>query len=579
VRTLLLLVGLALATASPATAATPLVAKPIVSTVAAQGAEALAADGIANRVYVGTLQGTIEKFDGANRRLVTTIPGGGGAITDVAVDPTIHHVFAIDPSHKELLIVDGTTATLVGRVALDTPPQAVAVDPDLGRVYVAEGDASSTPSLVVFASTPPFSVIKTVALFAGVPKGIALAPDPFKAVLVSISGGSVNPGHVAVVSTQTNSQVDDFGLPQCAPGGIAFDAPLGQLFITRPTCGAVLRLDFTAGSWVATRTNVLPVAADPLAVAVDPRTHRVYVVSAGPSGGSIPGSIATFESAPLSPRPNGLIDSTSLAAGATDLSIDTANDRVFVTNPTTTLRLVPGPRTPGTLTAVSRFDPRIHGFAFVNSFSTALDVTIPLLGTFDLGSFPYGLCGGMTYAALDDFYAGGAAAPGTSPPQSGQLHQYLFNRIIDSLRPHNWDTVQRFIHWMELPINDKNGITGHVTGLHTRTLREFTDKIRPSLDTGHPVPLGIVKASFNVGSSNFGQIWDNHQELAFGYMQVGSEWVLLAYDPNRPGQTAYLWLDRRVETVSLTGGAVDHFRGIFANADNYSPHQPFWVAP
>jgi hypothetical protein len=132
---------------------------------------------------------------------------------------------------------------------------------------------------------------------------------------------------------------------------------------------------------------------------------------------------------------------------------------------------------------------------------------------------------------------------------------------------------------MTLPINDRNSVTGHVRGLHTRTLHEFSDKLKPALDVGRPVPLGIVRTTFDPTSPDFGAIWENHQELAIGYFQNGSEWVLEAYDPNAPNTIVYLWLDRRVETIDRQGQhVVDHFRGVFANADNYASHDPFWLS-
>ena len=67
----------------------------------------------------------------------------------------------------------------------------------------------------------------------------------------------------------------------------------------------------------------------------------------------------------------------------------------------------------GPVSVVSRFDPGVHGFHFVNAFDGPLPISIPGVGDFDLSVGTYGLCGGMVYAALDDFYAGGAAPPDT----------------------------------------------------------------------------------------------------------------------------------------------------------------------
>jgi hypothetical protein len=231
---------------------------------------------------------------------------------------------------------------------------------------------------------------------------------------------------------------------------------------------------------------------------------------------------------------------------------------------------LPGGATAGL--AAPQFDPAVHGFHFPNRFTGSIKVDIPGYGTVDLAHYTFGLCGGMVYAALDTFSAGGIAPPNTTPPAQGSgLRSYIYVRLIDSLRPHNWKTVRKFVEWMALPVDNRPGITG----LKARTKKDFKRRIRPELDLGHPVPLGIVKVDLS------GRPWDNHQVLAIGYFERNDQWVIEAYDPNFPDTTTYFWLDRRVETSDPAGlHRIDgghRWRGIFSNAGNYEPKLPFWV--
>lgn len=152
--------------------------KAIVTKVAAQGAQSVAADDATNRIFVGTAQGSIEKLDGATRKLEATISLHNGAVTGIAVDPSSDRVFAIERTSEELVAVDGLTNAVIGRVRLPAAPRAVAVDHAQNRVYVAVGDATALPSLVVLTVTPPFGVVGTVPLSAGLPVSIAIAPIP-----------------------------------------------------------------------------------------------------------------------------------------------------------------------------------------------------------------------------------------------------------------------------------------------------------------------------------------------------------------------------------------------------------------
>ena len=232
--------------------------------------------------------------------------------------------------------------------------------------------------------------------------------------------------------------------------------------------------------------------------------------------------------------------------------------------------------------ASTGFDPRIHGFHFLNSFTGRILIDIPLIGTRDLGPTSYGLCGGMSYAALDNFIYGGQIPSDRSPPVSDTpLRSYIYGRQHDSLVSDDAWLVRRFIEWVAYPDTTSLGITG----LDVRSHREFLYNIQPQLAAGHPVTLGLVKARpEDVLSLEDNALVKNHQVLAIGYELHhdpvnGTHWDIRIYDPNFPDRIERMHTHSNVpgyQTDDTGTQQTASFRGFFASP--YSPKQPFWVS-
>lgn len=216
-----------------------------------------------------------------------------------------------------------------------------------------------------------------------------------------------------------------------------------------------------------------------------------------------------------------------------------------------------------------------HGFKFPNSFRSRMWIDLPGGDRWDLASTRFGLCGGMTYAALDSFLheqrTGIATeSPGGEqvPPMGGKIRGYLWDRQMDSLERGNWWAVKKLMQWMLLPVDNKLG----VTGLRSRTRDQFRRNIRPRIDRGKPVPLMLVLVD---GVNPF----KNHQVLAIGYEEHQlpngrSEWDVITYDPNRPNSPGRLHMRTRRREPHPRDGSV-RYRGFFMT--RYSYEQPYWV--
>jgi hypothetical protein len=160
------------------------------------------------------------------------------------------------------------------------------------------------------------------------------------------------------------------------------------------------------------------------------------------------------------------------------------------------------------------FLPSTHGFRFVNSFPVKFldQVTIPApFGDYQLPlkNAAYGLCGGMSFAAMDYYQAGIAIPTLTEAPVYGDvLFGYLRRRQLDSL---SFTAVWKFWHLMRKR--------------HIETVFPFAD------NGSKPAPLGLVYAH----SHNLLDLFKNHQVLAYDYTGDVARGEVLIYDPNYPG--------------------------------------------
>jgi hypothetical protein len=228
--------------------------------------------------------------------------------------------------------------------------------------------------------------------------------------------------------------------------------------------------------------------------------------------------------------------------------------------------------------AKTDFDPRVHGFDFVNTWDGDILLEVPLVGMVDLGDVNYGLCGGMSFASLDSFYAGiatpdfGTNANGGPPAAFANgtaLRTYVYGRQIDSLRAKDDFLVRRLFSWIPRPIHS-NWMT---TGLADLTKDAFVDKIAPAIDKGCPVPLCLVKADADDFLPDFGNptlapsgFTKNHQVVAIGYRRhtVGPDhWDVDIYDPNYEDEIHTLHLKLRVQTARVRSNGA-----LFADADD-----------
>lgn len=224
------------------------------------------------------------------------------------------------------------------------------------------------------------------------------------------------------------------------------------------------------------------------------------------------------------------------------------------------------------------FDPRMYGFGFANRFGggavvaelarqdrlselTGLKVPRVVRQLIDLaagGDFweTFGLCGGMSWLALDGFAKREPPATSQSVPGPDQaLFHELVARQADSMRGRK--LLERCIVWQLLP-DRASWWMFWSKGVGRLTVEEEWPKLRVALDSGEPVSLVLIRARGAANPSS------NHQVVAVGYQATGDGQVeVRLYDPNHPGFRPTIPLDLQSQSVGPRQSTNEPVRGFF----------------
>jgi hypothetical protein len=190
------------------------------------------------------------------------------------------------------------------------------------------------------------------------------------------------------------------------------------------------------------------------------------------------------------------------------------------------------------------FDPAVHGLKFVNDFSS-----IVAIGQFN------GLCGGMSYTALDYYFANQTVPQQNyRPEENTPFQQYIYNRQEDSIE-------KNFGQWVSWLLNSGE----NNTSIQANSFAQQFGIVQASIDKGIPIPLGLDSTKI------FG-----HQVVAIGYELGESELdnKIYLYNPNYPGQIVTLVWDSGAQVFTMAEYPLaDTYVGYFADTA-YSPVAP-----
>ncbi len=200
------------------------------------------------------------------------------------------------------------------------------------------------------------------------------------------------------------------------------------------------------------------------------------------------------------------------------------------------------------------FEPARNSFHFVNDFQNNVQ---PIRTG--------GLCGGMSYTALDYFLAGRSIPQQDFRPAAGTtLQRYLFDRQVTSI-------LNNYARWADVRFNPGGVRNGE---LYRWGLDGELKKLRSSIDQGRPVPIDLK-----------GNTSGDHQVLAIGYdlgrydghstspWDWSGEVKILVYDPNHPGATMTLVPVPALQTYTYLEDRSASYRTYFVDM-TYSPRTP-----
>ncbi len=186
--------------------------------------------------------------------------------------------------------------------------------------------------------------------------------------------------------------------------------------------------------------------------------------------------------------------------------------------------------------AATEFDPALHGFQFRNRFS-GLDIVKEINAGFGdvarnvSGSAEFwegwGLCGGMSWHALDRFYDQEPVPELRDVPEGDtELFRKLARRQFDSFR--RASLLTQCVRWQSR--QDRRRWWDFRETILQLTLKEWV-KVKASVDQGFPPSLTLIRTTTDPSR--------NHQVIAVAYQEdqaTGSGEIDL-YDPNHPNLT------------------------------------------
>lgn len=210
---------------------------------------------------------------------------------------------------------------------------------------------------------------------------------------------------------------------------------------------------------------------------------------------------------------------------------------------------------------VTRFRAKTHGYPFPNSFNN------DFISEFDVRTS--GLCGGMSFSALD-YFKKGYRIPGRGyrPATHTKLHDYIYKRQVASLK-------NDLARWAELKADPTFGLRNKeffnwgLQGFGGGRLQE----LRAKIDRGEPAPLALAA----YGSRGPG----DHQVLAIGY-NLGrykgdlkghkEDLRIRVYDPSHPGEELTLVPDVAAQKYYYLEHPAKYWRTYFvANYNRVTP--------
>jgi YVTN family beta-propeller protein len=222
-------------------------------------------------------------------------------------------------------------ALRVSTIPLRQRPDSIVLDPRTGRAFVGDATAG-TVSVLDLAHA---RLVRTVRVGGACPLApLALTLDSVTHRILAATCGDANAlGVVQMFDSRSGTRLAAVHAGH-GVSALAVDSRQGHVFVADDADDTVAMLDALSGAVLHTT----PVGVVPLAVSVNERTARLFVVGpSGPARSALGPRAASYSGASgllsvLDSRSGALLRTTPLGGGPSALAVDERTARVFVAN-------------------------------------------------------------------------------------------------------------------------------------------------------------------------------------------------------------------------------------------------------
>jgi len=182
----------------------------------------------------------------------------------VAITPDANRAYVANFSSSSVSVIDTSSGTVTATVAVGNSPLGVAISPDGTRAYVSNLDSNS----VSVIDTSSNIVIATVAV-GSKPFGVAISPDGTRAYVTNQVSNSVS-----MISTANNTVFATVAVG-IYPQFLAFTPDGTRVYVTNESSGSVSVINTASNTVTAT----VAIGNAPYGLAITPDGTRAYVTN------------------------------------------------------------------------------------------------------------------------------------------------------------------------------------------------------------------------------------------------------------------------------------------------------------
>ena len=270
----------------------------------------------------------ISVINGANNKIIANLSlgltwGSGGdwgssGPLGIAYDPSNNYLYLANTIGNSLILINGTTNTVVSNIKVGIFPGGVAFDPINDYLYVTDFNYSDWPGGDVNTSSNTVFVINgaTNKIIANISVGldpIGVAVDTSNGYVYVTNSGSNN---VSVINGATNTVIANIAVGSM-PYGVAYDSSNGYVYVANLGSNSVSVINSANNTVIAN----IAVGSHPVGVAYDPSNGYIYVANSWSHSVSV-----------INTANNNVIANIAVGSHPVGVAYDSSNGYVYVAN-------------------------------------------------------------------------------------------------------------------------------------------------------------------------------------------------------------------------------------------------------